>query len=362
MAIHQYKVYHFHEFVQVIEDIGKSRSIQPNEPPVLWSRGHSMQDWNLRPTLIRNVDLRPLKNVKNATGRALEEELRKEHYIAKNYHFLAKEPRTNIEWMEVMQHHGVKTRMLDWSESVMHSLIFSLEVFFDDQNYRSDDRIGCAPCIWLLEPIEWNMMALRLILMNDKILDSCLDTLSPCFFRKGKIKSRMRQIGNELDNYMKLDSAGHLKGIFNLSSIWSEMNSMHTIDLKYLLEKGELYYCLCYILIHIYLSTELRGIDQVLPLAIVESYHSERIRAQKGAFTLFPYYEESPQFVSAKKLNIQLDAMEYMHLGNHFLHKIQLCNPDEIAYEVMSTGMNVSWLYPEMPVVANAIETRKIFT
>ena len=33
-------------------------------------------------------------------------------YIARNYHFWEKEPQTNVEWFEVMQHHGVKTRML----------------------------------------------------------------------------------------------------------------------------------------------------------------------------------------------------------------------------------------------------------
>lgn len=60
--------------------------------------------------------------------------MRKEHHIAKNYHFMDKEPRTSVEWMEVMQHHGVKTRLLDWSESMIHPVIFSLECFFDNKN------------------------------------------------------------------------------------------------------------------------------------------------------------------------------------------------------------------------------------
>ena len=98
-----------------------------------------------------------------------------------------------------------------------------------------------------------------------------------------------------------------------------------------------------------------------MPLAIVESYHSERIKAQKGAFSVFPYYEEDAAVKAAGKMKIPLDAMEYMYRGNHFLHKIQLCNPDEIAFEIMNAGLNVSWLYPEMPVVANAIESREIF-
>ena len=43
-----------------------------------------------------------------------------------------------------------------------------------------------------------------------------------------------------------------------------------------------------------------------------------------------------------------------------FLHKILICNQDEVAFEIMNAGLNVSWLYPEMPVVANAIENRRI--
>lgn len=60
-------------------------------------------------------------------------------------------------------------------------------------------------------------------------------------------------------------------------------------------------------------------------------------------------------------MNIHPDAMENMDRGNEFLQKILLCDPEKIAFEVMNAGLNVTWLYPEMPVVANAIEQRKIY-
>lgn len=59
-----------------------------------------------------------------------------------------------------------------------------------------------------------------------------------------------------------------------------------------------------------------------------------------------------------RNVDIFLDAMENMGKGNQFLHKIRICNQEEIAFEVMNAGMNSSWLYPEMPVVANTIENR----
>jgi len=51
-----------------------------------------------------------------------------------------------------------------------------------------------------------------------------------------------------------------------------------------------------------------------------------------------------------------------MSKGNGCLYNILLCEPDKIAFEIMNAGMNVTWLYPEMPVVANVIEQRKIYT
>ena len=49
-----------------------------------------------------------------------------------------------------------------------------------------------------------------------------------------------------------------------------------------------------------------------------------------------------------------------MKEGNIFLHRIQLNNAENIAYELVNSGLNVSWLYPEMPIVSNAIEKRGV--
>lgn len=364
MVVTTNNIAHFSEYIECISSIGRGKATDPKKPPVLWFRGHQMMDWALRPTLLREIELKPLDgNSIPASGRAVEEELRKQNYIARNYHFLGKTPATDVDWLEVMQHHSVKTRMLDWSESAVHSLLFALECFFDNEKYRTEDRKNCTPCVWILDPINWNMVAFEKILKSDAIREKCIDVLGPQIDknRLKKIKDRMEELGNNFKEYLAMDSTAHLKGIMNLSSIASSIYSLEREDLVYLLEKGELYFCLFFILTQVYLTSNLQEIDEVLPLSIVEAYHSNRIQAQKGVFTIFPYYKEDPVFQASQNVNIFLDAMENMHDANGFLHKITLRNPDEIAFELMNAGLNVSWLYPEMPVVANAIEKRKIF-
>ena len=110
----------------------------------------------------------------------------------------------------------------------------------------------------------------------------------------------------------------------------------------------------------IYLLKEEVSVGEIPPLAVTLPYNSERIRAQKGVFTVFPQYQNETKLQNAAKMGVHLDAMQNMTPINHCLHRIKLFNVDRIAYEMMNQGMNISWIYPEMPVVANEIESRRI--
>lgn len=63
--------------------------------------------------------------------------------------YLTREPSDDWEWYYLMQHYGVPTRLLDWTESPLVALYFAL----------AKEPAGGGPCVWVLDPVALNRVA-----------------------------------------------------------------------------------------------------------------------------------------------------------------------------------------------------------
>ncbi|MCM1156482.1 MAG: FRG domain-containing protein [Roseburia sp.] len=334
--------------------------------PVLWFRGQSDIGHSLMTTLHRSgVVVDRHGDIRNYSQAHYDEDMCAQHYIAKNYHYFEKVPDSRVEWLEVMQHHGMRTRLLDWSESSIHSLMFSLECFLDKKNYRDTDRNKCTPCVWILDPVRLNKRIYEIlqaelqkkIEAEDNLIVGLLDELELSDNERSRTYENIKKIAES--GFLK-HGENHLEGIFNLSEINNEILRDRS-RLKYMLREGDNFNPFFYLYSRIYSDGYVLKDRKFPPLATVQSYHSERIKAQRGVFTVFPFYDETLDASGIRKVNINPDALENNIYARDFLERIVISSPQKVAYELLANGMDDSWLYPEMPIVSNVLENRRVF-
>lgn len=119
--------------VSKIDDL-ISHLTSPKNPKLMWFRGHADQSWELVPTLYR------LNPTPNETG-VMKRFKQSAHFL------LEKTPTTEFDWLFWMQHYGVPTRLLDWTESPLAALYFCVS---------NKAHENCDGAIWVLDPKSLN--------------------------------------------------------------------------------------------------------------------------------------------------------------------------------------------------------------
>jgi hypothetical protein len=85
-----------------------------------WFRGHADASWTLQPSLYRMEKVSGL-----GAGYYTEAHLL-DTFKLRARRYLDHEPRSDWEWLFEMQHHGLPTRLLDWTESYLVALYFAV--------------------------------------------------------------------------------------------------------------------------------------------------------------------------------------------------------------------------------------------
>lgn len=136
------------EYLQVFEKIvgdwsGKTGAVRP------WCRGHSDANWGLRPGECRpGLICNP-------------NEIRSEFHL-RALPLLRRVPASDWEWYFLMQHHGLPTRLLDWTTGSLLALYFAVR----------DDVGKQDAAVWILDPWALNKRTLKrseLLLSTDEV-------------------------------------------------------------------------------------------------------------------------------------------------------------------------------------------------
>jgi hypothetical protein len=142
-------------------------------------RGHSRASWELQPTLERT--LLPVGWTAELVQKC--EEYTLHDFRSRAHHYISRDslPKTTLGWLALMQHHGVPTRLLDFTLAPFIALFFA----FDGVTPDADE-----PCaIWAIDfrrlmkaSVEYlnthvegcNLNYLKVATISDKVLEQYL--------------------------------------------------------------------------------------------------------------------------------------------------------------------------------------------
>ena len=136
MPVSNYEVDGLEGLLKAILDIGREL---PNGN-FLWFRGHSNENFSLLPGLLRD-------------GKHSEEIFEREARLLTRFRqrslpfWPGGYPQNDWEHLFAMQHFGIPTRLLDWSENLFIAAHFALS---------PGKGAADSPIVWCVDPIAWN--------------------------------------------------------------------------------------------------------------------------------------------------------------------------------------------------------------
>jgi hypothetical protein len=136
--------------IESIEDyLAVIRERQHTAVQQLWFRGHGSTKYNLKPSLYRH----PEKSNDIDALIELEYEIIQQ-FKHRGLPFLNRQVSSTVEWLFLMQHYGVPTRLLDWTENPLMALFFALTDC--EKLVSKNERDNAA--VWILNPGLWNSL------------------------------------------------------------------------------------------------------------------------------------------------------------------------------------------------------------
>lgn len=158
-----------------------TRELRTREARV-WYRGLSNREHTLLPSLFREPTGRPREKEVSKDRRRREKNLFA-RFKTQAGQLLPHGLESSWEVLSVMQHHGVPTRIMDWTDSLFVALYFALE-------YKG---ATASPCLWLLNPFALNKASLGQARIFDQVDQLPRDAYNVFIDEKFQPKARKRK-------------------------------------------------------------------------------------------------------------------------------------------------------------------------
>lgn len=144
MGVNKNQISNVSEFLKRVKRIRDDWWAKDEDDPWMpWFRGHQRADWKLCPRLYRDYESHRREKLR------IEDETREE-FVVRAPALSHAVPSNQPDWYFLMQHFGVPTRLLDWSEGALIALYFAVR---NNPGYYD-------AAVWVLDPYELNKRVL----------------------------------------------------------------------------------------------------------------------------------------------------------------------------------------------------------